>query len=127
MDIEIEFISSVVLAGRPRHEKLEYIIERIKENKILVVEESLSLQEEAELIEVTMEHVNKKFPGIEVSTLRERSEGGLREFLIRILGGKTGGLTVVGPSKLVKQIKKEPQKISLLATKGTPKTKRKKK
>ena len=74
--------------------------------------------EEAKLIEVTMETVSDKFPGIEVSTLSEKAELGIRGRLIKMLGGRTGGLTVVGPSRLIKKIKKEPQKISLLAEKG---------
>ncbi len=115
MAVEIEFISSDMLGKKTEKEKMSYILERISQNKILVVEESLSYDEETKLIEETMKRVNDKFPGIEVSTLREKTEGGLRERLIKMLGGSTGGLTIIGPSKLVKKIKKEPQQISLLA------------
>jgi len=114
-DIEIEFISSDVLKSRFLDERLKYILERVKEDKILVIEESMSPQEEAALIEETMKQVNKKFQGIEVSTLREKTEEGLREKIIRALGGSTGGITIIGPSKLVKRIKKEPQQITMLA------------
>lgn len=117
MKIEIEFISSDVLEGREIDEKMDYILDRIRANKILVVEESLSPMEETQLIEATMKQVSEKFPGIEVSTLREKTEGGLRERIIKMLGGRTGGLTVIGPSKLVKKIKKEPTRISLFAEK----------
>lgn len=113
-EIELEFISSEVIKNADVG-KIAYIIERIKANKILVIEESLTPQEEARLIEETMEQVDKKFPGIEVSTLRDAPEKGVREKIIKFLGGKTGGLTVVGPSRLVKKIKKEPQQISLFA------------
>jgi len=34
-----------------------------------------------------------------------------------LLGGKPSGLTVVGPSTLVKQIKRDPDKLSLLTGK----------
>ncbi|MFH1721430.1 MAG: DUF2073 domain-containing protein [Candidatus Altiarchaeota archaeon] len=113
-ELEIEFISAEVLE-KSVEGKIPLILEKIKANKILVIEECLSPQEEADLIEATMEVVDKKFPGIEVSTLREKSESRFKEKLIRFLGGKTGGLTVVGPSKLVKKIKKEPQQISMFA------------
>jgi len=115
MDIEIEFITSDVLEGKTPEEKMEFLLEKIKDDKIIVVEESLSSREEALLIEATMKQITKKFPGVEVSTLRERSVEGFKEKLIKLLGGRTGGLTVIGPSKLVKKIKKEPQKISILA------------
>jgi len=114
-EIEIEFISTDVLKGKTTDERMKYILERVKEDKILVIEESMSAQEEAALISETMKQVNKKFHGIEVSTLREKTNEGLREMLIRMLGGSTGGITVIGSSKLVKKIKKEPQQITMLA------------
>lgn len=115
MDVEIEFVSSDVLKVKDIDEKIEYILERVKKGKIIVVEESLSAIEESRLIEETMRSVNKKFQGIEVSTLRDKKAAGFRDILIRVLGGSKGGLTVIGPSKLIKKIKKEPTQISLLA------------
>lgn len=115
MAIEIEFVSSEVLESKSAEEKMAYILDKIKADKILVIEESLSSQEEAMLIEATMREVSKKFPGLEISTLKEKSVAGIKEKLIKFLGGRTGGLTVVGPSKLVRKIKKEPQQISVLA------------
>jgi hypothetical protein len=117
MKIELEFISSEILDPMGREEKMDYILERIKKNKILITEGSLSPGEEARLIEETMKRINNKFPGIEVSTLKEKTTRGFREKVIKMLGGKTGGLTVIGPSKLIKKIKKEPQQILVLAGK----------
>jgi hypothetical protein len=117
MEIEIEFISSEILEEKRGDEKIEFILDKIKKKKILVIEESLSPLEETMLIEKTMTIIDKKFPGIEVSTLKEKTDGGIRDKLIRFLGGRTGGLTVVGPSKLIKKVKKEPQKILLFAGK----------
>ena len=117
--IELEFISKGVLAQKNGQEKIDYILDRIKEDKILVVEESLTPSEEWKLIESTMGKVNDRFPGVEISTLRSgkgRSGGSIRERLIKLLGGSIGGLTVIGPSKFVKEIKKDPQRISLLAS-----------
>ena len=117
MKIELEFISSAILLEKEEDEKIEFIINNIKKNKIMVLEESLSTLEEARLIEETMKQVNRKFPGIEISTMRDKVEEGIKEKIIRMLGGKTGGLTIIGPSKLIKKIKKEPMKISMLAGK----------
>jgi len=121
MEIDMEFVSSEVLNNMEVNEKVSFIIRRIKRGKILVIEDSLSSSEEARLIEETMKHIDDKFPGIEVSTLRERSVESIRERLIRLLGGRTGGLTVIGPSKLVKKIRKEPNKIILKAEKKSGK------
>jgi len=115
MSIELEFISSDVLSKKESDEKIKYILDRIKKNKILVVEESMSALEESRLIEATMNQINNKFSGIEISTLKDKSLEGIRQKLIRFLGGSTGGLTVIGPSKMIRKIKKQPQRISLLA------------
>jgi len=114
MKIELEFVSSDVLNPMGEDSKIEYIIDKIKKDKILITDDSLSHKEEARLIEETMKRINENFPGIEVSTLKETKHG-FREKLIRLLGGKTGGLTIIGPSKLIKRIKKEPQQILVLA------------
>ena len=115
MGIQIEFVRADVLDGMSVEEKMSYILEHVKEDKIVVIEEGMSPLEESALIEATMKQVNKKFSGIEVSTLREKSEDGIRQRLIRMLGGRSGGLTVIGPSKLVKQIKKDPKHITMMA------------
>ncbi|MBU4202142.1 MAG: DUF2073 domain-containing protein [Candidatus Altiarchaeales archaeon] len=115
MSIEIEFISSEVLSNRKSDEKIEYILDRVKKNKILVVEESMSALEESKLIEATMSQIKGKFFGIEISTLKNKGLEGIRHRLIRALGGTTGGLTVIGPSKMIRKVKKQPQSISLLA------------
>lgn len=115
MDIEIEFISGEIIRPMNTDEKVEYILGRISKNTLLVVEESLTLQEETRLIEATMEKIDDKFSGVEISTLRSKDRSGLVKRAIHLLGGTTGGLTIIGPSKLVKSIKKEPQKIMVLA------------
>ncbi|MFH1055191.1 MAG: DUF2073 domain-containing protein [Candidatus Altiarchaeota archaeon] len=115
MEIQIEFIGGDVLSEMSTDEKMSYILEHVKDDKILVIEEGMSPLEESALIEATMAKVTKKFPGIEVSTLREKTEEGIREKLIRMLGGRTGGLTVIGPSKIIRQIKKDPRRITMLA------------
>ena len=106
-----------MLNEKDDEDRVNFILKKIRQNKILVMEESISTVEEARLIEATMKQVSDNFPGIEVSTLGGKSNRGIRERIIRLLGGKTGGLTVIGPSRLIKRIKKEPQQISVLAEK----------
>ncbi len=118
MGIEIQFISADKLRDKTPPQKVEYILDQVKKskNRILVIEGSLSSTDEKELISKTMGEVNKNFPGIEVASLGEQSST-LKTQLIKLLGGKPSGLTVVGPSTLVKQIKRDPDKLSLLTGK----------
>ena len=75
MKIELEFISSSILNPMGEKKKIKYIIDKIKKDKILVTDESLTHEEEARLIEETMKRVNNNFPGIEISTLEESKQG----------------------------------------------------
>ncbi|MEM3400100.1 MAG: DUF2073 domain-containing protein [Candidatus Micrarchaeia archaeon] len=117
MGVQIEFISSSVLEPKGE-EKINYIIESIKENRIVVLEKPLTISEEKRLIEETMRQINTDFTGIEVSTLGRNEESGLKGLLIRLLGGKVGGLTVIGPSNLVKKVKRNADSIELFAISG---------
>ncbi|MDP3742187.1 MAG: DUF2073 domain-containing protein [Candidatus Micrarchaeota archaeon] len=115
--IAIEFLSSKAMQGKTTTEKLQYIITAVKKgDKIVVLEESLSPSEETQLIQLTMQQVDKNFPGIEVATLGSATLD-IKTHLVKLLGGRTSGLTVVGPSSIVKQIKKDPNKLNLLAQK----------
>ncbi|MFH1106779.1 MAG: DUF2073 domain-containing protein [Candidatus Micrarchaeota archaeon] len=111
MKLNIEFISRNALHGKDVDEKVSFILAEMHGGKrIVVLEQGLTRQEEKMLIQRTMEKVTSSFPGIEISSFGEEPEN-IQASLIRLLGGKTSGLTVVGPSNLVKQIKKDPDKL----------------
>ncbi len=113
MSVQIEFVSAATLANQTGAEKIRFILSTVRQDKIIVLEQALTPAEEKELITQTMGSVSKRFPGIEVSSLSDAPAQDLRSMLIKMLGGKTG-LTVVGPSNLVKQIKRDPGKLRLL-------------
>ncbi|MDP7323378.1 MAG: DUF2073 domain-containing protein [Candidatus Woesearchaeota archaeon] len=102
-----------------------------KQNKIVLLQGRLKKEEEAELIQATMEEINKDFKGIELAVVDEQSSkdaGGLeaiRSQLSSIFLGDRAGLTIIGPANVVKAIKKDPKKIELLTR--DPKQKKKKK
>lgn len=112
--MQIEFLPSKSLDGKEEGEKVKLILNTVKKDRILVLESALTPDEEKRLIEKTMGMVSKDFPGIEIASLSETSVG-WKSTLIKFLGGKTSGLTVVGPSNLVKQVKRDPDKLSLWA------------
>ena len=117
MTLHIEFISADALKPMDEEKRTAYILKSVSKNKIIVLDGMLSPMEEKTLIQETMKMVNGEFPGIEISTLG-RSDDDLRTKIIRLLGGTLGGITVIGPSKLVKEIKKDPTRLNLLAASG---------
>lgn len=116
MEVQLDFISSASLQEKGRYEKIKFIVEKIKKNIIVVLEEALDPREEAELIEVTMSEIDvEEFHGIEFyrmdhgsPTLRDKIAG-------YISGKKRPGLTIVGPTRMIEAIKREPNYLSMLA------------
>ena len=98
--------------------RVHKILELVKQNKVVVLEGRLKKEEEADLIEITMESIGKKFKGIELAVINpdKKYEGfdGLRKGFMKVLMGDRVGLTIVGPAAVVKKIKKNPNKIELL-------------
>ncbi|KXA96222.1 hypothetical protein AKJ38_03665 [candidate division MSBL1 archaeon SCGC-AAA259I14] len=113
--VRIEFLSKRTLAESDFEEKLDLIIDNVKEENILVLEESLRSDEKKELIKRTMEEVGEDFPGIEFSGFD--SDASFLERVVNTLLGKEEreGLLVVGPSPIMEKIREERDSISLLA------------
>lgn len=107
---EIEKLTSV---GRIRK-----LLNFAKENKIVLLQGRLKKEEEAELIKATMEEINKDFKGIELAVIEAKSadltgfqkiKNGVFSFIL----GDRQGMTIIGPSTIVKQIKRNPNKLEI--------------
>jgi hypothetical protein len=126
MEIQLDFISSETMRNKTSKEKIAFILERIKKNVIVVLEEGLTPQEETGLIEATMKEIDAKdFHGIEFYRMDHRITG-IREKIASLIAGKKSGLTIVGPTRIVETIKREPDYISMFAKRETPKKPKKK-
>ena len=121
---EIESLSSV---GRIRK-----LLNITKENRIVLLQGRLRKEEETELIKATMEEIDKDFKGIELSVIYpDKKESDLfrkikRNFVSMLLGDRQG-LTIIGPASVVREIKKDPDKIQLFTEEDTKTKKRRKK
>lgn len=104
--------------------RVNKLLKIVKEDKIVIMEGRLKKQEEADLIEITMEEISPKFKGIELSVIypekdkqdtMQRVKGAFANMLL----GDRQGMTIIGPASVVKKIEKNPDKIELF-TKDTP-------
>ena len=78
-----------------------------------------------------MEAITEKFTGIELGVIYPRGRDTnlykrLQQMVIRLLLGTRDGFTIIGPANIIKEIKKDPDKIQLF-TKDSDKSKKKKK
>ena len=102
-------------------ERVKKILNVVLGNKIVILHGRLRAEEEARLIEDTMAMVDHipGFKGIELSVIEPdmKSKGFFDKMKYNIAKGLVGdssALTIIGPSSIVKEIKKDPKKMELL-------------
>ena len=126
----MDFVSSIKLNGKTQKKKINYILGRVKDGSILVLDGVMKPEEEMDLIKETMRRVDNGFPGIEVCSLKKQTKGfkhvfellsDRREKFWNWLRRKPyetdlkTGMTLIGPAKIIKKIKKNPDSFSVLA------------
>ena len=109
--------------------RVKKIIDIVKENKIVLLEGRLKKEEETDLIAITMEEITPKFKGIELAMINPQKKDQVflkkvRTNVTNFLLGDRQGFTIIGPATVVKEIKKDPDKIELF-TKDVKKKKKK--
>ncbi len=117
--LTIQFIPYNQIAKLDSNKKINKILKLVKDENIVLLEGRLSKQEETELIKKTMEEIKGKFKGIEISTIYEEDENKafynkIIKLLYNLILGNRRGFTIIGPASIVKEIKKDPNKIQLL-------------
>lgn len=98
--------------------RVNKLLNLVKQDKIVLLEGRLKKEEEADLIEITMEEIGDKFKGIELAVIYPEKENmaamkRLKFDLARMLVGDRQGFTIVGPASIVKRVKQNPSSIEL--------------
>ena len=116
--LTLQFIPYHDIADLGSARRVKKILDNVKEDKIVLLEGRLKKEEEADLIAITMEEIDEKFKGIELATINpEKKEDGVfknfRNNFFRLMLGDRAGFTIIGPASIIKEIKKDPNKIQL--------------
>jgi len=125
--VTFQFVPYHDIDGLSSAKRINKLLNIVKSDKIVIMEGRLKKEEEADLIEITMEEISPKFKGIELSVIypdknKQDAMQRMRSAFAKVLIGDRQGLTIVGPASIVKKIEQNPNKIELF-TKET-KTKR---
>lgn len=114
----VQVLSHALLKGLNPTKKLEKIFNTVKSGDIVMIEGRLTADEETTLISKALKNVSGKFTGIEIAFLEGRTQKTfsqkLKDSIIKMLAGDRFGLTVIGPSKIIKEIKMNPEKLEIL-------------
>jgi hypothetical protein len=111
--ISIDLISTERLEEMGR-DKIRFILDHVKQGKVLVLEKGLTSSEELELIRVTMAEIDHdSFIGVETPGFTGNVSR--RSFLQRLLGrAPPPRMMVVGPAHLLRTIRKDGRTIEAL-------------
>ncbi|RLI98651.1 MAG: hypothetical protein DRO99_00235 [Candidatus Aenigmatarchaeota archaeon] len=115
MNLKIKFVPY----EKFKENNLGKFMKELKHNTIVLIDAKLSADEEAKLIKETMEKVSNDFSGIEMNSLElstGKQESGIdvvKNMIIERITGKKRGLTIIGPAKTVRQIRKNPEELLL--------------
>ncbi|MFC1741452.1 DUF2073 domain-containing protein [Nanoarchaeota archaeon] len=132
MGITLQFVPYVEIEKLSAIGRIRKLLNAVKEDKIVLLEGRLRKEEETELIKTTMEEINAEFKGIELAVIYPESQDSAffrkaKQHFINMLLGDRQGLTIVGPASIVKEIKKDPNKIQLFTSDSKKKSRKKKK
>ena len=128
--VTFKFVPYYEIEGLSSAKRVNKLLKIVKEEKIVIMEGRLRKQEEADLIEITMEEISPKFKGIELSVIypdkdKQDAMQKLKGAMASALLGDRQGLTIVGPASVVKKIENNPDKIELFTRENKPKQKTK--
>jgi hypothetical protein len=108
MEIKMDLISEDKINSMSSTEKLRFLLDGVKAGNIVILEGGLTTEEQMQLIELTMTEVDDDFPGIELNGYpSKRSFFNLR---------KKTRLTMIGPAKMMRTIKKDKDLISTVVS-----------
>ncbi len=117
--VTIEFLSKEKLNTEDFSDKLDLVLEKVKDDAVLVLEEAWMPEEKRELIQKSMEEIDEDFPGVEFMGLdsgNSRLQKAKNVIYSKVLKEEyRRGITIVGNSRVMDKIKEERDSVSFLA------------
>ena len=113
----VQVLSFKVLKEMESSQRVKKILSIVKKGDIVMFEGKLHPEEELKLTTMAMESVSGKFSGIEIAFLGDESKNfvsRLKNQLVNLINGYAPGISVVGPSKKIKEIKMDPNNLEIL-------------
>ena len=129
--LTLQFVPYHEVESMTEDAKIKKVLDIVKEEKIVLMQGRLTPEEESMLIQKTMESVDKRFRGIELCTVfpeyrkKQKSQNSFKMMISKLFLGNRDGVTIIGPASIVKEIKRDPNKVELL-TNYIPKRSRRK-
>jgi hypothetical protein len=119
--LTLQFIPFNEIEPLSSERRISKLLNEVKKNKVVLMQGRLRAEEEASLIQKTMMEVTKEFKGIELCTIypnrvkkSQNFQDQIKKVFMNFFIGDREGMTIIGPANIIKEIKKNPDKIELL-------------
>lgn len=119
--LTLHFMPYSEIAGLESVERIKKLLRIILNNKVVILQGKLKPEEETRLIEDTMIMIGniKGFKGVELAVIDQDKEdlgfmSKMKFGLAKALTGQQNAMTIIGPATIVKEMRKDPQKLEVL-------------
>ena len=118
--LTLHFMPYSEIAKLESVERIKKLLKIILSNKVVVLQGRLSPEEETRLIEDTMIMVGniKGFKGVELAVIEQGDDltamQKIRFGIAKAITGQQNALTIIGPATIVKEMKRNPQKLEVM-------------
>lgn len=114
----VQILSYNMIQEFGQDKKVDKILEIVKKGDVVLIEGRLSNDEETVLMSKALRNVSGKFSGVEIAFLDDSKSNSvidkLKNNVLKLIAGNRFGLTAIGPSKVIKEIKMNPNKLEIL-------------
>lgn len=118
--LTLHFMPYSEIARLESVDRIKKLLKIILSNKVVVLQGRLNPEEETRLIEDTMIMVGniKGFKGVELAVIEQGNDltamQKIRFGIAKAITGQQNALTIIGPATIVKEMKRNPQKLEVM-------------
>ena len=99
-------------------QRIKKLLTIVRDEKVILMQGRLKPEEETKLIQQTMELIAEEFKGVEICTIYPEEKklqlfSRVKKEMVKFLLGNRDGITIIGPASVIKEIKRDPNKIEL--------------
>lgn len=116
--LTLQFVPYAEIEHLDSSTRIDKLLDIVREDKIVLMQGRLKPEEETMLIQKTMEKIEEEFKGVEICTIFPQEKDlqlfkRLKKEMIKAILGNRDGITIIGPANIVKEIKRDINKIEL--------------
>ena len=118
MTLTLQFVPYYDIESLDTNSRIEKLLNIVKNKSVVLMEGRLKPEEETKLIKKTMQEITRSFKGIELCTIYPEEKNldlfkKLKKNFTSMILGDREGITIIGPATVVKEIRRDPNKIQL--------------